>query len=469
MKTLKPLFFILIFLIPFENYKLELGNLFSLRPYQVAAVLLLVFVAYFYFKGKIKTDELLIPFRPPVSKLLAVYFVVSLASLVNSPDLKNGFQETIVLLSFLFIYWLVIFFIKNKDDVKNLFYVILSSGLFAAVFGLIQAVVYKTGLEFIEVMPGRPNSILPEPDWFGFFMVFVLAVLVSSRFIGRQKIAASDVGQNVDRQPIIFSFLGNRYFSYVLELLFYISIILTIARASWLAAIAVIGLYLLLTFLDKENRFTLAFSRGVKVLLIFAVSLGIIYAFNLTPFPLKNRLLSIVTRQEIHAVTTDPKTGKEISIAKEDIESYKKRGIEVKEKKVDDVNILRRTESFTNSSDIILRHPLLGIGYGGIETYFGEGVNANNIFMEIWAATGIIGLIVFSLIFYCIFRDWLFYYFKKINNENRVYLFFVILGFAAIIIPNIFNSGLFLGFFWVYLGVASSLAGGQLKTIIYNL
>jgi len=31
------------------------------------------------------------------------------------------------------------------------------------------------------------------------------------------------------------------------------------------------------------------------------------------------------------------------------------------------------------------------------------------------------------------------------------------LGWAAVVIPNLFNSGIFLGFIWVYLGVAIGL------------
>lgn len=451
MNFLKPLFFIFIFLIPFEIYKLELGNLVSLRPYQVAVVLLLIFLAHLYFKGKIKTEELLVTFRSPISKLLAVYFIVSLISLINSPDLKNGIQETSVLLSFLAIYWSALFFVRTEKDVQNIFYVIIASGTMVALIGLVQVTAYKFGLELIEVMPGRPNSILPEPDWLGFFMIFALAILIAVQYF-----------ENFDVKLFWAKILRNKYFYYGFHILFYIVIILTVARASWLAGIGMAGLYLFLIFIDKNNPFGQVFVQGFKILFFLFLSLIIIYVFGLTPFSLKNRFLSIVTSQETHATAVDPKTGKEISIEKKKIADYKKQGIEVKEKKVQDINILRRRESFTDNFDIILKHPFLGIGFGGIETVFGEGTNANNLFMEIWIATGVIGLIIFGLIFYLIFREWLVFFIKKRNKNNQPYLFFIILGLAVIIIPNIFNSGLFLGFFWVYLGITANLFDHQL-------
>jgi hypothetical protein len=43
------------------------------------------------------------------------------------------------------------------------------------------------------------------------------------------------------------------------------------------------------------------------------------------------------------------------------------------------------------------------------------------------------------------------------KNKNGTVLVFVFLGWAAIVFPNLFNSGIFLGFLWAYLGVAVSL------------
>lgn len=457
MKFLKPLFFLLIFLIPFELYKVELlRGIISLRPYQIVTAVLLVLIGYYSVKGKIKIDELRAPFRSSITKLFAVFFLVSIISIANALDVKNSIQETLVLLSFLAIYWLVLFFVRSKNDMYGMAHTLLVSSFLVSIFALVQVIAYKFGLELIEVMPGRPNSFFPEPDWLGFFMVFALALFISVHGT-RQPFLDETM---FHAMPSMVRTFHSPYVHVLFQVLLYIVIILTIARASWLAAIGVTGLYLLLMFLNKENHFRSAFLEGGKMIGMVLISLGIIYALSLTPFSLKNRFLSIVTGQEVHAVVTDPETGKEISIDKKRIEDYKKKGVEVKTRRVEDVNILRRTESFTDNFDIVLKHPFLGIGFGGIENAFGEGVNANNIFMEIWIATGTLGLIVFMTVFYCIVREWCVLYFKNRSESRNVYLLFVILGLVAIVIPNIFNSGIFLGFFWVYLGLASSILFG---------
>lgn len=453
MKALKYLFFILIFLIPFEIYTVSLGDFVRIRPYQIVTLILILLLAYQYLAKKITLSNLTRPFRSPVSKLLAAYFIVSVISLANTPNLKGGIQETLVLLSFLVVYWLVMYFVKTSWDAKLVLYAFLASGLVAAVVALAQVVAFKAGLGLIEVMPGRPNSILPEPDWLGFFMVFVLAISISVKHI---------IKPDQENQSTLLYLCHNKYSNTIVSILFYLTLILAIARASWLAAIGIIAFYLFLIFIDKSNPFSLAFTRGLYVALLILISLGIIQVFNLTPFPLQNRFLSIITRQEIHAVVTDPETGKEISIEKNKINEYKNKGVEVREQKVKDINIVKRTESFTNMYDIVLRHPILGIGFGGLQEVFGQGTNANNIFFEIWVASGVVGLVLFALVFYCIFREWLFFYLKKRNAQNQAYLFFIILGLIAILIPNVFNSGLLLGFFWVYLGLAANLLDNQL-------
>ena len=44
---------------------------------------------------------------------------------------------------------------------------------------------------------------------------------------------------------------------------------------------------------------------------------------------------------------------------------------------------------------------------------------------------------------------------REIEDKNVTA--FIILGWTAIVIPNLFNSGIFLGFLWIYLAIAVSL------------
>ena len=45
------------------------------------------------------------------------------------------------------------------------------------------------------------------------------------------------------------------------------------------------------------------------------------------------------------------------------------------------------------------------------------------------------------------------------TNGSDVAATFILLGLFAIFVPNLFNSGIFLGFVWVFLAIAVGLSG----------
>jgi hypothetical protein len=54
------------------------------------------------------------------------------------------------------------------------------------------------------------------------------------------------------------------------------------------------------------------------------------------------------------------------------------------------------------------------------------------------------------------------------NTADKTIATFIMLGWAAIVIPNLFNSGIFLGFVWVYLAAAVGLLAENKNEIILN-
>jgi hypothetical protein len=46
----------------------------------------------------------------------------------------------------------------------------------------------------------------------------------------------------------------------------------------------------------------------------------------------------------------------------------------------------------------------------------------------------------------------------KEDFESKIIGTFIVLGLFALLIPNLFNAGVFLGILWVYFGVALSLS-----------
>jgi hypothetical protein len=146
----------------------------------------------------------------------------------------------------------------------------------------------------------------------------------------------------------------------------------------------------------------------------------------------------------------------------EEIDQKREEGFEIKEVYRPDPNIEIRKDVYLKTWWSIKEHWVLGQGIGSSSLILGldengAGLNASNIFLEVWVSIGIFGLVILSLVLFvpAIIVKWklltsLFSSKRKINWFNTS---FVALVFVALVIPNLFNAGWLLGFFWVTLAI----------------
>jgi len=223
-----------------------------------------------------------------------------------------------------------------------------------------------------------------------------------------------------------------------------------------------------------------------------------------------NRQLTTNNQQQFKNIALIPKVISDVAeleqfgcrhINLEDIEKEKAVGNAVVEIYRDDPNVNARSEIYRKSWEEIKKRPVMGIGWGNISEILGTdergaGLNSSNIFLEVWLGSGILGLIAFVFVWGSIicrnfeFRisnfesnsnDRISNEKKEINNsklsnskfnQNSKFLprrqagkiqnlnsvnawnLFLILSFFAILIPNLFNAGIMLGFLWAWLGIA---------------
>jgi len=100
----------------------------------------------------------------------------------------------------------------------------------------------------------------------------------------------------------------------------------------------------------------------------------------------------------------------------------------------------------------------MGIGWGSIGSVLGQDergatFNSSNIFLETWLGAGILGLASLLALFSYILLSAIKNYFYACDQEGKVFHLFIIISWFAIIIPNLFNAGIFLGFLWVWLAI----------------
>jgi O-antigen ligase len=248
------------------------------------------------------------------------------------------------------------------------------------------------------------------------------------------------------------------FFVWVMIIASYVVLIMTASRSAWLGAGIVAAIFL--AYVLREKRYILiGFTLGS-----FLFGVGLVYVFNLTNFELGNRIQSTGSgKQEI---TISCASDENLPNFVENINELKTHGCrhinleeiaaeKLKERTVlriyrNDPNVSIRSEIYKKSWEEIRKSPIVGIGWGNISGILGKdgrgaGLNSSNIFLEIWLGAGLIGLIAFL-----IFLGNIFYKIFEATGEWRLFL---ALSLMAILIPNLFNAGIMLGFLWVYLAI----------------
>jgi hypothetical protein len=468
----RPSWAFLLFLgtIALENINLAPKSLgIVIRPYQFIGGLLFLAIAIRFFGKKL-------PFK--LTKLTWIdylIFLIPAASLLNifiSPNPHAGLKFTLILFSFTILFLLAKNYIQNSFDLKKSLPFFFGSSLIIMLYGIWQNVRFSKGLNSFSVMPGRPNSTLAEPDWFGLYLVLVLASAYTLIYFFTKK---SDEENNLKKHLKILAI----YFYLVLV---FVLLIISVSRSAWLGAIIMTFAFLFFIFTNLRFNFrnwqwksTLKIKLGI--ISAFLVGLGVVYFFNLTTFQLFNRAVSTGGLQKITIACPGntgcalPMTISDINEIKtcncrhinlEDIEKEKVAGNNIKEVYRKDPNVSVRAEVYQKSFAKIKTHPILGIGWENIPTVLGKdergaNLNSSNIFLETYLGSGLIGFLSLLIILGTIFLRALISFFKENDLEQKAFALFIVISLLGIIIFNLFNAGIMLGFFWVWLGIASAI------------
>jgi O-antigen ligase len=466
-------FFLFIGLIPLENIVLVSGFLpMQLRPYQFLGVILMIAVAILFASRRLNFKIL----RPLWRDYLIFSLVpFSFLSIINASNKNISFKNSLILLSFVILYFLIRNFVRSKKDLLKTAFFFAGSYLVVSGYGFYQVLADKFGLKSFEVMFGRPNSVFVEPDWLGVYLCFVLAVFLSAiYYYNKQKLRA---------MSLVFVFYGLVFLNIIL-------IILTLSRSAWVGAAVVFIIFAFLSSFEKKEKVIMDI-KGIKsvavVLLIVLLSLLTIWTGRLSKFDIFDRARSTATSEQKITIACEknsqiPESVVDVEdllkygcrhINLEDISLNKSQGKIVAETFRKDPNVLTRSLIYKKSWEEIKKHPIIGVGYGSITQVLGAdprgaGLNESNIFLQIWAGSGIFGLMVFG-----VFIGYFFIYsFRRVSpicplnkiigcsvikdDFEKAANIFVVLGIAALIIPNLFNAGLLMGIIWLALSILAN-------------
>ncbi len=469
----RPSWTFILFLstIPLENINLApliLGV--TLRPYQffgaltIVAILIKIITQKLNFRlQKLKTEDYLI-----------IFMLVSglVTALLGNPIFRLANLKLIfILLSFVGFYFLSKNYIQNKSDIKKVMPFLFSASGVVIIYGLWQNIRFSQGLSSFEVMLGRPNATFTEADWLGVYLVLILSLSYALFFYFAHTL---NTPKNIRARFFVIS-------NYVLLLAVYMLLILTVSRSAWLAGVVVTGLFLLIVLTNLQFNFqkwkgkeTLIWSG--KLFTTFLVSLALIFLFKLTIFQLFNRVQSTQTGLQKITVACEISNKKDLNlptqienvselkkygcrfIKLEEIKKAKKAGKIVTQTYRPDPNVVVRRQIYQKSWQAIKEHPLLGIGWGSIGPMLGQDkqgnyLNASNIFLETWLGLGMGGFLALVILWITILFRAIKRYCQANGYSAKSWNLFIIISWVGWLIVNLFNAGMLLGVFWLWLGV----------------
>lgn len=452
--------------LPFEVVNVapvEIGIM--LRPYQWIGILTLAAVAILFFSGRLSFS---FPKIRRLDGLLFLFWMGSLLAISGAPDRSVSLKQSIILLSFIALYALVRIFVRTIDDLKVSLAFFLGSATVVALYAIWQNVRFVMGLDAFEIMPGRPNSVFTEPDWLGVYdMVMICLVYVLLFYQHR-------FGATKFHVPKYVGLYGAL-------LLFFVTLILTVARSAWLGVVVVTGVFLACILMRdtksiSEWKWRSAIFQAIGIVFVGVASLGVVMVFHLTTFQLSNRAQSVASGLQKITVACETDTALPEKIGTiDELAAYGCRHITLEEKEMvrtggetvkeiyrNDPNVDIRKLIYMKTRNVLGEHFLTGVGWGSSGLFLGRdergaGLNASNMFLEVWLGSGLIGLIAFAVLWFSIgimsLRQ-LFVMYQEDASRIAVYLF-IVLSWIGLTIFNLFNSGVLLGFFWVWLAIAT--------------
>ena len=395
-------------------------------------------------------------FKNHIFIALALFFILSAISIFGAENQIWGLRKLLVFVSIFPLFLLTGALIKSKKDAQTLVYVIIGGATFSAmialaqflaqfVFGLEEVMNFWaariiplfSGASFGSLVASNPSwlvniggqtivraiGLFPDPHILAFYLgltlPFSLAVMIFGNFEpgisldAGEKNTASPQSSSQQRRGGNTEFAEHLFILFIVNCLLLIVLLLTFSRGGYLGllfSLAVFVFFAWQRFDSKDKKFF-----GATVLLAAVILL-------LVGRPVANRLISSFDAQE--------------------------------------GSNLGRLAIWQDSRQIIKKNPITGVGLGNYSLAvsfsqdYRNAVTSHNLYLDIWAETGIFALLAWLFMFVAAVRE----AYKKIKNLP-VIVFGCLTALSYFFAHSFFETPIFnptaLAFLMVVLGLAA--------------
>jgi len=424
---------LLIFTLPFEIIQISTLRL-DIRLHQILlALIILISIPRF-----LKTD----PTRNLIQNIKSInwyynnihlvllsliWLMTLIGGVLNGGDLRITIIRNIVLLGYILVFYIVYKYLNTREKLYKAFNLIFVSTGLLIFIGLYEAIAFQLDWNSFQTFPGRVDSLLPEPNWFGMWLAIVYAMAVPLVFVAKH--------------------FREQFALWSLILGIVLMSILSVTRASWLAIIVITAIYLI-----YQIVFVRKYIKLFKFIIVLsAVTFGAagMSQLGLTDFNLRDRFTSIISQNTTYYYEIDEKSGEKKEVI--DINTVKDKNKIIIEQQ-SDVNVISRRDGYINAGVLIYKNIFTGIGLAGYENIVGKGNNTNNILLAVAVAGGIFAISLFLSFLYIITKQG----FIIIKKEPTLATI-LFCSMLAVLITGMFNDNFLMGFIWLIFGIIAAI------------
>lgn len=331
----------------------------------------------------------------PQNGLFVLFLVWMLFSTLYARDVDASFVDIYIYFKYLIFYFLIINILSEWSDIKELFWVLVLTGIIMLGFGIYT---FITSTNFIGT---RLISFIEDPNSFAIKLTPLVAFCYTLFKIEETKIL--------------------KLISIIAGLIIIFAIVLTFSRGGLLALLSVLGLIII-----EEVKYK-------KLVLFIAGSLTLVLS-----------IIFILKFTQTDSIAFD-------------------------------VSIIQRLRILKGGVQMFFDHPILGVGVGNFVNYCSGysgiiiGLVAHNSFLHIAAEMGIIGLVIFTLLFTTTVSNLRSTAKHFRNSKNVYYIKGIMFSLAGFTVHSMFLSEQYNISFFLIIALTVVLKNVALNTKKINL
>jgi len=359
---------------------------------------------------------------------LPIYlFVVMLSfSLLISNAILASFEDYIIFISYIILYFIIINVIDQKKDFNSFIKIFFLTSLIISVYTLIQYYGFDPYLKDLHSL----TSTIGQKNWISNYLAMIFPVAFSYFLLEQSE--------------------KNKIIHFLLLSVLYVTLMICQSRGIWISIslTVTLAIYIIIKF-----KFYEIFSRNKKWLTLLILSFLVITIIYSTDNPLNKSAITVTERALSTFDEQDPSINTRLLMWKTTFEMIKERPVFGSGIGTFKMNYLDYQADFLQNNPDYVK-------------FSGKAAEAHNEYLQMWAEIGIFGLGIFIGII-LMFFNLIINYLKKVDNDSekdKIIVFGLVLGVTCFLIHSLFTFPLHVpalgSTFFILLGLTVGYIGG---------